>query len=424
MALAPNALTTRSSLQSYMRVPVQDSAMMAIYAVNYTTAYIEKTSTLFTITLNGLATSFAVGSINIQTLVNNLNAIEPSRIFARVLGGAGESDAVGLLSFKQTNILTDANEAFLRGIDYGAVDNAINAASTAFERYCGRSFAAIQRNEFYDGTGRPYLSLKNSPVISVDRVAIGRRNAITVSNSLTDNSDAVVSVADNQITLRVYGGTSAGTISISLVGAVLSQTASAISSAGSGWSASLVDPSVGQWSSTELLGRSPSSVKGGGSVVLFVPETTERHYVVGEDGWTLYRMSEARLPGGPWSYGYYDSYGTYSARSGTPYSHIAPLSDPGGRLWPVGQFNIYVSYTAGYSTIPPDLSMLCNEAAANILRSGARDMTLRSEFMQGYHWTSSSESKSDEVESWFTSSLKKRLKQFVNVIPSPRCMRA
>jgi hypothetical protein len=50
------------------------------------------------------------------------------------------------------------------GIGIGAVQRALDAASTAAERYCGRSFALAENTEYYDGNGYPELPLKRFPL--------------------------------------------------------------------------------------------------------------------------------------------------------------------------------------------------------------------------------------------------------------------
>ena len=402
---------------------IQERDMMAIYATGYTTCTVTVDATNLTITANALATNFALGTYTtITLLVNAINAAAPGQLFARVLGGSASSDSGGLLPVSATNILLQANETYLRGLDYAAVDSAINAASDAFERYCGKTFNSTAFEGFYDGTGRPFLILKHSPIISVARVCIGKRDGLTIYNTLTDNSDATVSVTATNVVLRIFGGTNDGTDSISISTNTLTQLVTAINALGKGWVASVTDSTAAAWKGSELFRRSPTSARNSTRVSLYVPEVADVSYGFEEATGIIYRGTDARAP----SWGIYggDSWYGGMTYTGAPMSHIAPLTEPGGRVWPVGQFNIYVDYTAGYATLPADLAMLCNEAAANILRSGARDLTLRSESMQGYAWTASSAAMSDEVESWFSGSIKRRLKQFINVIPAPRYMAA
>lgn len=48
--------------------------------------------------------------------------------------------------------------------DQGQINTALEAASTAAERYCNRTFAEETTTEYYDGNGYPNLPLKRFPV--------------------------------------------------------------------------------------------------------------------------------------------------------------------------------------------------------------------------------------------------------------------
>lgn len=411
MALQSNALTSRSALQSYMRSSIMESDLMAIYATGYTTCTVTVDSTNLTITANAVSTALALATYStIGTLCVAINALAPSQLFARVVGGSTGADSTGLLPVGATNILLVANETYLRGIDYTAVDNAINAASDAFEKYCGAPLVSASYEAFYDGSGRDSIVLKHRPVTTVDRVCLGRRDGLTIYNTLTDCSDATVAVSSTAIVLRIWGGTNSGSDSVTIGSNTLTQLVTAINAVGKGWVGALSDSTAGAWLGTELLKRSPASARNSTRVSLYLPEISDVSYMIEGDGSSgiLTRSTDSTMP----RWGGWDGNWSSMTYTGAPQSHIAPLVDPGGRTWPVGQFNVYVSYTAGYSSIPSDLAMLCNEAAANILRSGARDMTLRNESMQGYSWNASSAAMSDEVESWFTGSIRRRLKEF------------
>jgi len=56
------------------------------------------------------------------------------------------------------------------GADPGGVLLALSAASTAAERYCGRTFASTTYTEYYDGNGYPNLPLNQFPVTAVSSV--------------------------------------------------------------------------------------------------------------------------------------------------------------------------------------------------------------------------------------------------------------
>ncbi len=84
------------------------------------------------------------------------------------------------------------------GADSTGVTLAIFAASTAAERYCGRSFAEETTTEYYDGTGYPEVDLKRWPISAVASVYLDvnggygqATNAFPVSSLLTAGTNYV-----------------------------------------------------------------------------------------------------------------------------------------------------------------------------------------------------------------------------------------
>jgi hypothetical protein len=82
-----------------------------------------------------------------------------------------------------------------------------------------------------------------------------------------------------------------------------------------------------------------------------------------------YGSSTSHLP----HYGY----GWHGHKFTLPHAPYNPGSHPGGRF-PVGMFNVFVTYTAGYSSTPADLEQACNKLAANLIRGGSHDGNLSS----------------------------------------------
>lgn len=68
----------------------------------------------------------------------------------------------------------------------------LTRASAIIEGATGRTFAStVYTAEIYDGTGRPYLQLRNFPVITLSTVLEGG-NALTIGTSYTSGTDIVM----------------------------------------------------------------------------------------------------------------------------------------------------------------------------------------------------------------------------------------
>jgi hypothetical protein len=58
---------------------------------------------------------------------------------------------------------------------------------------------------------------------------------------------------------------------------------------------------------------------------------------------------------------------------------------PGG--WPCGTNDIFVTWVAGYSTIPSALALIAKQAIGDVWREATRDTGLQSERLGDYSWT-------------------------------------
>ena len=85
--------------------------------------------------------------------------------------------------------------------DDALIERLINAESTRIERYCDRNFRKQSYRESYNGSGQRRLRLRNFPVISVTRVAIGSKLAFTVTSDTPSDLRAVVEVQDDRLQL-------------------------------------------------------------------------------------------------------------------------------------------------------------------------------------------------------------------------------
>lgn len=191
-----------------------------------------------------------------------------------------------------------------------------DSAEASIQSYCKKTFESTSYTlEKYDGSGTQNLFLKNYPVTALTRVALGTTEAIKICNTTT-HSEISVSVSSTGITLSRDGSTDATLLFADY--ATMVTMATAISAVGNGWSAEVTSSLYNSFKSSYLLTRYGASVMDSNWVYLYMP------YEDAEDEFELY-PSQGRI---------YLSSG-----------------------FPKGSNNVFVSYTAGYTsaTMPEDL---------------------------------------------------------------------
>ncbi|MFW9872371.1 MAG: hypothetical protein ACFFG0_04655 [Candidatus Thorarchaeota archaeon] len=194
--------------------------------------------------------------------------------------------------------------------------NIINGTTAIIETACNRRFASTSyTNEKYDGDGTNLLFLKNYPVTVLTRLAIGTDNPIKIKNTY-EYTTASVSVTSSSIILTRDGATD-GTLTFASY-ATMTTMVAAVNAVGSNWEAQLTSGKWASYKSSELLIRMGASAIYNNWVDLQIPAEAEDDFEVYEDKGCIY----------------------------------SPLGFPKGRR------NIFVSYTAGDSTIPYDIREL------------------------------------------------------------------
>ena len=381
MALASNALTSIASLEAYMRRPLADSDILAIYhdesdSATAATVQVIVAGSVRVVQLiitggaNAGTTNFTLSNyLTVAILIAAIDVLDEGWV-VRYTGSGGASDPTKLIELPATSCFGSSSEQFLRGIDTYAYEHAINAASNKIEAHCGRTFASTTYRQLYSGPGRDKLRLHDFPVTAVSRVCIGRDTALKIRNTSSDAKDATVSNDLTNVALTIIGGANAGSDDVAISTNTVEELATAIVAVCKGWEAEAHSTTTATWPATELLKHEAIGCLNS-YVSLYVPDEAEEDIRVDYASGILRR-----------------GYGTephFLRRQRVHYpSHVPPLVDRGGDIWPQGQFNVYVAYTAGYSSTPDDLAMLCNELAATILRSGGHDMNVSSESMGGY----------------------------------------
>jgi len=193
-------------------------------------------------------------------------------------------------------------------------------------------------NKKYNGNGSYKLLLDDVPIISVKYIIIDPYDVIKIKNTLTDTSLASVVVDATNITLTVEGGTGSGSDTLSkatnttmtlLVAAINAQSAN-------GWSSEIYDTDYNALLTSQLFAQQLECAQ---------------QYGVAQD-WEYLQLGE--LAKG------------IRFDSATGYVRC----DSG---FPSGFQNIYTTYTAGYATIPADVTLYILNAVKAMYTSYGQD---------------------------------------------------
>jgi hypothetical protein len=191
-------------------------------------------------------------------------------------------------------------------------------------------------NKKYSGSGSYKLLLDETPIISVKYIIIEPFDAVKVKNTLTDTSLASVVVDATNITLTVEGGTGAGSDTLSkatnttmalLVAAINAQSAN-------GWSAEIIDTDYNALLTSQLFAQQLECVQENG---------------VAQD-WQYLQLGELA--------------------KGIKFDSSYVYCDSG---FPYGFQNIFITYTAGYATIPADVTLYVLNAVKAMYTSFGQD---------------------------------------------------
>lgn len=193
-----------------------------------------------------------------------------------------------------------------------------DAVEKYVQRFCGRTFESTAHSlEEYDGRGYEIINLRNYPIISLDRVALGRLDIISVKNSGMYEHTASVSVTSTGLRL-VYDGVANTTVTW-VANTTLSAVVAAVNALGSGWTAQMSVTGYDSRRSSDLISCFGRSCSEGRWVYLQIPQEAE------------------------WDVEVYADWGQIRRIGG----------------FPRGSRNVLVDYTAGYAAadMPEDLAL-------------------------------------------------------------------
>lgn len=407
MTLAVNALSSVASLRAYMQRPVRTYDLMSVYhdgtdsissaTVEVTATGITLTSSTGTPTTSTLAFSSYTTISAMVTAINALADDSGNTNWFATIRRFGNEPSASLVKTSSTSCLLIANEQFIAGTDDGDLENSITQATSIIESFCGRQLYVSTYSHLHSGSATQKIALRNWPVVSVTRVAVGVFKLAQLVNTSTDATYATASCTSTLLTLTVAGGTNSSTNTLSITTyTTLSTLAVAVTALNKGWTltpteglSAYLSSEIVQFNGINCL-TTPANLYGANE-----PDVD---FTVDENAGVLYR-------------------GSRGASTFYPLvMFVEPVAPPirtlAGAVWPMGNFNILVEYTGGYSTIPAALEMAANELAASILRTGAKDQTLMSESAAGYSYT-------NRGEGYLTDAIKQRLMQYRSPMARP-----
>jgi len=341
MAVGTYALTSLDEALAYIGEDVSRDAFWIYYNGANSTATVEVQENKLVLT-DSSTTEIDLTNASYDTLGELVTYINNS-VTDWVAGLIYHSSAssTDLLVTGELNAKGSSNEQTLKIKDNYLIERLIDRASDLIERYCGRKLKSRSyTKEVYDGTGTERLILREYPVTQVSRVAIGRADAFSVKNTTTSTS-AFVEVTDTKVILTADGSATELTISDystinDLITAIENET---------GWECSLVDSDFGSYQASEILVRP----------AMYCLDPDIAYIEIPDDYITDYHLET----------------------STDEFYNPGILYYSGG--FTAGHQNVFVWYTAGYTTIPYALEQACLELVKFKYDQSKRDSGLKSE---------------------------------------------
>ncbi len=215
-----------------------------------------------------------------------------------------DEDHAAALSITSDNAISDPT----------AIVSTIKSAVEAWVQniFCRRTFESTAYKELYDGNGLNFILLDNYPIIALNKLSIGTDDVIKITNT---NSGAHASVSCNSTTVTLWKDGTTSSLSLTTYD-TMTELVDAINAV-AGWSSALMNSDYASYPSSILIERFGLQCIDNNWVYLQMPDK-------GEDDFEVYPND---------------------GRVYTPFQ------------FPKGHRNIYVDYTAGYSTIPDDLKL-------------------------------------------------------------------
>lgn len=243
----------------------------------------------------------------------------------------------------------------------GATDNTliemlVNNVSDQIERWCDRKLVAVDLEEFIDARATRTLAVANPPVVSIDLVAFGARNSISVGS--TDTTDLLATIAIEATQARLHRVASDGTPTTTNLSLATYKTTTTLAAA--------INGTTGFSASSVFNAPSNTLHRMGGRDVT----TTTANLTVPDDAESEYRIDYER--------GFVHLRADAFPRS----SEMPPLN-----RFPSQFQSVLVRYKGGYETIPNALVQAAFELISDAYRGRDRDRNINNESVGDYSYT-------------------------------------
>jgi len=256
------------------------------------------------------------------------------------------SDGGYTLGFTQDHT---AATSLTSDIEAGAQNSVLLSIRDAAEEYvqnvyCRRNFELTSYKERYDGKGTRTLTLKNAPVVSLTKLSIGTVDVVKVCNTSSYTS-STVSVSSTGLNLMKDDVVDSSIVFLTYD--TIGKVVNAINALGNSWSASSLCSIYDNYKSTELIDMMGANCIDSNWVYLQVPDKPE-------DTFDVYaERGQIVLPGRS------DSLLRDARAMAVNYEDNPHWDSYCNLVFPTGNRNIFVNYTAGYTSanMPADLKL-------------------------------------------------------------------
>lgn len=345
MAVDTYALTSVDSVKSYIGSDINRDALKIYYSGAASSAYVQIDNNTLVLTHNyGTDASIDLTNVSYDTLselVAYINASVANWEATRLYHGSASS--ADLLETGELGALGSSNEQTLKIEDNYLIERLVDRATDLIERYCNRKLKSrAYTKEIYDGNGFNKFILEQYPVTELTRLGMGRTNAFSVQHT-TATTAAFFEITQTVVKLQTddNAATSLTIDDYATINALITAI-----EANAGWDCTLLNSSCGSYDPKLVLLPRPR-------MYCLTPSLAYAEMV---DDF----LTEYHLEAGP----------DADRNQGIVYY-------PG--VFINGHQNIFVWYTAGYTTVPYSLEMACIELVKWKHDRSKKDFSLRSE---------------------------------------------
>jgi hypothetical protein len=240
--------------------------------------------------------------------------------------------------------------------DDDLIETMVNNVSDQIERWCDRSFVSQSFTEYLDAYGTRTIAVQNPPLVSVDLVAFGTQDAITVTSAVDSDIAATVAIEGDQARLyRVQEDGTETTTNLSFSTYKTTTTLASQIGSTAGFDATVVVNALSK-NMHQMGGRDVTST----TAYLTIPDDAESEYRVDYDRGFIHLRADA-----------------FPRFNETRRNNRFP-----------NQFqSVYVQYVGGYETIPNALVQAAFELISDAYRGRDRDRAINQESLGDYSYT-------------------------------------